>query len=279
MSAVREAAKPIGRDESAPHRSHGEQNVKYPGQKLAYAGAAAVAAVSILGGTLVSAQQSTPSTPTTPSTQQAQTPNADTVAYMTSLAGNLGIPLSTLNAAITKTNLAQIDAKLAAGTITAEQAAAMKTRISAETQPMPMFGGRGGPGGGGPEGRGGPGGPGGPGGFGVHEDASALATFLGITPEVLRSEQQSGKTLAEIASAHGKTRDDLKTYLTTEAKTRLTAEVTAGKLTQAQADAKLAELTANIDARIDAKPGVGGPGGPRGMRPAGAAPMTPSTTN
>ena len=138
---------------------------------------------------------------------------------------------------------------------------------------MPFMGGHGGPGGGFD---GGPGGPGGRGGF--HEDAAALATFLGTTTDQLRTDEQSGKTLAEIATAHGKTRDQLKTFLTTQAKTQLAAEVTAGRITQAQADTKLAEIVASLDARIDAKPGQRGPGGPGGVHPA-AATATGQGTN
>ncbi len=246
--------------------------MKYPGHKLAYAGAAAISAISILGGTIVSAQSSPSSTPTTPSSTTAPAANmsADAVAYYTALAANLNMPLTQLNAAILKTNLATIDAQVAAGKLTAAQATALKTRITAETQPMPFMGGRGGPGG--MDGHGGPGGPGGPGGF--HEDASALATFLGTTTDQLRTDEQSGKTLAEIGTAHGKTRDQLKTFLTAQAKTQLAAEVTAGRITQAQADTKLAEIVANLDARLDAKPGQHGPGG---IRPNGQGGTTGAT--
>ena len=50
-------------------------------------------------------------------------------------------------------------------------------------------------------------------GVGFHIDAEALATFLGITTEELRSEMRAGSSLAEVAEANGITRDELKTYL------------------------------------------------------------------
>src|SRR5256885_149136 len=84
---------------------------------------------------------------------------------------------------------------------------------------------------GGPGGRGGPGGAGGPGGPGVRQDPAAHATYLGITRTRLQSERKAGSSLATIATNHGKTRDQLKAFLTTQEQTNLAAAVTAGRLT------------------------------------------------
>lgn len=68
-----------------------------------------------------------------------------------------------------------------------------------------------------------------------------------------------------MAQNHGKSRDQLKAFLSAEQKTHLDEQVAAGRMTQAQADAKLAEFSANLDTRIDQ---VGKPA--RGMQPGGA---------
>ena len=90
------------------------------------------------------------------------------------------------------------------------------------------------------------------GGCGRIVDRAALASFLGITEEQLQTELQvEGATLATVAEAHGQSRDALKGFLTDQAQTRLDEKVATGDLTQEQADARLAEFTANLDAVID----------------------------
>src|ERR687898_911337 len=53
--------------------------------------------------------------------------------------------------------------------------------------------------------------------FGSHNVLATAATYIGITEADLRTELQTGKTLAEIAVAHGKTRDGLIAALSAEA--------------------------------------------------------------
>ena len=87
-----------------------------------------------------------------------------------------------------------------------------------------------------------PGGPnGGPGkdgrgfGFGVQGDPlAAAATFLGTTAADLQTKLET-QTLAQIATAAGKTRDALIQALVTDAKTKIEQAKTAGKLTADQA--------------------------------------------
>jgi hypothetical protein len=74
-------------------------------------------------------------------------------------------------------------------------------------------------------------------GGGIKIDSEALATFLGTTTDELRTELRSGQSLAQIAEAHGKTRDELKSYLID------------------QYSAKLDEI---IDASAGTKPSTGG---------------------
>jgi hypothetical protein len=75
----------------------------------------------------------------------------------------------------------------------------------------------------------------------------AAATFLGLTPKELRAELDSGKTLAQIAAAHGKSLDALKAAILGGAKEQLDEAVAAGKLTAAQEQTMLAKLQEHLD--------------------------------
>ena len=77
----------------------------------------------------------------------------------------------------------------------------------------------------------------GPAGLGGGPGLAAAATYLGLTQAELQTALQSGKTLAQIANAtDGKSAAGLIDALVAAEKTKLAAAVTAGKLTQAQAD-------------------------------------------
>src|SRR2546428_13227529 len=58
---------------------------------------------------------------------------------------------------------------------------------------------------------------------GFHGDDlfSAAATYMGITADQLRTEMGTTKSMADVAVAHGKTRDGLAQALTTAAATRI----------------------------------------------------------
>ena len=87
-----------------------------------------------------------------------------------------------------------------------------------------------------PGGPGGLGGPRGGFGFGVQGDPlSAAATFLGTTTADLRTKMEAGQTLTGIATAAGKTRDQLVQALVADATAKIEAAKTAGTLTAAQA--------------------------------------------
>lgn len=174
-------------------------------------------------------------------------------AYLQALADQLGISLDELKAALKDVSLAQLDQKVADGTITQEQADEIRARIEAgETGVRFGFGGK--------HGRGG-----GKGGFGMAgASTSEIATFLGVDEATLRDDLRSGTTLADAAEAAGKSRDELKAFLTAEYRAHLDEEVAEGDLTQEEADAKLAEKTAELDAKIDGTTSSGH--GPRGER-------------
>jgi hypothetical protein len=72
------------------------------------------------------------------------------------------------------------------------------------------------------------------------------ATYLGISVSQLQSDLQSGKTLADVATANGKTVDGLVAALTAPAKTKLDASVAAGDITAAQEATILANLTKHV---------------------------------
>jgi hypothetical protein len=89
-----------------------------------------------------------------------------------------------------------------------------------------------------PAGPGMPGGPGGRFGFGVvmtGDPVATAATFLGTTTADLRTKMEAGQTLTQIATAAGKTRDQLVQALVADATTKIEAAKTAGTITAAQA--------------------------------------------
>src|SRR3954453_3870584 len=166
-------------------------------------------------------------------------PKEERQAVINDAAKQLGIEPAKLSAALTKALQNRVDAAVAAGRITKAEGDALKARIQAGDAPF-LFGG--GPHHGGP-------------GFGHHHGPGldAVAKYLGITEAQLRTELQNGKTLADVAKAHGKTVDGLVNALVDEAKTKLDAAVKAGKLTQAEANQMLSELKEHLTDFVNGK--------------------------
>ena len=137
------------------------------------------------------------------------------------------------------------------GTITQDQADKV---IAAIVAARPV----GGPGMGGPMGGGhrGFGGPGGRIGFGL----DVVATTLGITADEVRTALEGGQSLADLAVSKGKTAQDVIDAIVAEATTKLNTAVTDGKLTQAEADSRLADITTHATDFVNNTPPVGGPG-------------------
>jgi phage gp36-like protein len=100
-----------------------------------------------------------------------------------------------------------------------------------------------------------------------------LAGFLGIPQEQLQSELDAeGATLASVAEAHDRTREELKTFYTEQQQTQLDEAVSAGTMSQEQADQALEDFASRLDDMIDGNvPVAGGPGGPRVQFSAGGA--------
>ena len=164
------------------------------------------------------------------------------------------IDLATVKAALLAEAKAHIDAEVAAGKHTAEEGAAKLAEVTSRidtiltTAGLPARG---------PHGKGGPEGKGGPGKF----MSATLATTLKLTQEELKTQLHSGKSLADVAKAQSVDIADVKTALTSDFSAHLAEEVTSGKHTQAEADAKLAEFKTNLDTMVNR---VGRAGGMKG---------------
>jgi uncharacterized Zn finger protein len=86
-----------------------------------------------------------------------------------------------------------------------------------------------------------------------------LAEFLGISLDELDSELQAeGATPASVAEAHGRTRDELKSFYTEQIETQVIEDVVAGRFSPEEGDAMIERLTSNVDAMIDGTMPSGG---------------------
>ena len=128
------------------------------------------------------------------------------------------------------------------GTLTAGQMSKVIAALQA-AHPMGRGIGDGGPGRGGP-GRG--------------AELDAVASLLGMTTSDLRTAVQGGQTLAQIAQAHGKTAQDVIDVIVADVKEHFATEVASGEHTQAEADQRIADVTARITDMVNS--GHGGPG-------------------
>jgi polyhydroxyalkanoate synthesis regulator phasin len=178
---------------------------------------------------------------------QTPTPGAGGgTTFLDRVAQKLGIETPKLREAINSAANDEVDQAVKDGKITQQQADAIKQRIAEGKAPgfgdFPF-----GNDGHGPEhGRG----------FGMGfppgADPASLANFLGMTPQQLMSELQAdGATLASVAQAHGKSRDELKAFITQSARSHFDQAVKDGKLTQQQEDTMLSQLSQNVDNIVD----------------------------
>jgi hypothetical protein len=167
----------------------------------------------------------------------AATRQATCQQYQTQLAQNLNITLPTLQAAQKQTKNQAIDARLAAGKITAAQAQQAHDRINAGTGSCTM-----------------------PTGNGAGRAAlvrigktelTAVAQLLQMDEKTLVQDLRGGKSLAQEANAHNVSTDTLKATMRTALKTDLDAQVKNGKITQEQEDKALAAFDARVDTLIN----------------------------
>ncbi len=184
--------------------------------------------------------------------------NGQTLAQ---IAAAQGKSVSGLEDAIVADAKTHLDAEVSAGTITAAQEATDLSNLQSHVADIVNSTG---PPAGGPDGHGGPGGP----------ASKAIADYLGLTAAQIGSDLKSGQTLAQIATAQGKTVSGLEDAIVADAKTHLDAAVAAGKLTSAQEASMLSDLQSHVADMVNSSgPPAGGPGGPGG--PGSAS----STTN
>ena len=150
----------------------------------------------------------------------------------------------------------QLDAAVAAGKLTQAQANAIKQRIE-QSGGIPRFDGF----------------PpfglhafGGPHALGIrgHGELGAAAKYLGLTNEQLLQQLSSGKTLAQIAAAKGKSTSGLKDAMLAAIKSKLDRGVANKMLTGQQEQQIVSQLSAHLDDLINGKL----PAPPRfGLRP------------
>ena len=91
-----------------------------------------------------------------------------------------------------------------------------------------------------------------------HEARQALVSkTIGVDSATVRTRLAAGESLGAIAGAK---KAELIAVLVADHTKRIDADVTAGKLTAAQATTLKAELTAHVTAKVDRVGGKGGPG-------------------
>ena len=176
-------------------------------------------------------------------------PAQENKAILDSVAKRLGISSSKLSDALKQALGERVDAAVAAGRLPKQQGDALKDRINSGE--LPLFGGM--------QGRG-------LRHFGFIGKLDAAAGYLGLTEAQLRTQLESGKSLAQVAQAQGKSVDGLVGALVNEAKKHVDAAVSAGRLTRAQADEMLRDLRDRIASTVNST-GLGRPHfAPRGFR-------------
>jgi len=108
------------------------------------------------------------------------------------------------------------------------------------------------------------------GGPGVHVDhLTVAAQAIGISADDLRTAIQGGKSIAQVAKDHNVDEQKVIDALVAAETTAIDQAVKDGKLTQAQADQRKANLAAHVKdglERVGGGPGDHGPGGPGGRR-------------
>ncbi len=190
----------------------------------------AVAALAAIGGTALAHESSTVGD-----------------SFIGDFARHLGVSPAKVREAYQATVIDRIEAAVKAGRLTRAQADAIEARVKSHAGGPFFFGG---PQGSFDQGR-----------FEHHgafdhhgpfdhrgpSPFDAAATYLGMSEDALHGALASGKTLAQIAKANGKTASGLEAAMTASFRARLAAAVKAGRLTKQQADRFARSVTAHLD--------------------------------
>jgi len=204
------------------------RNIK---RKVAF-GVSALAVAAFAGGAL-------------PATQESSNPRQ---AFLNDVAKRLHVTPQQLTDAMSGASVDQLNAAVAAGKLTQAQANALKQRLTQEGGgPFLLPGG--------PGFRGGPGMLRGGGFFGGSDSQddpmAAAAKYLGLSETQLFNQIEAGKSLAQIATAQGKSTSGLKDAMVASIKARLDKAVAAKDLTSAQEQQMLTDFSAGLDQRIN----------------------------
>ncbi len=199
-------------------------------------GLAALAVVAFAGGAYAATQSSTANT---------------RQAFLNDVAKRLGVTPQQLTAALDGATLDQLQAAVKAGRLTQAQADALAQRLK-QNSAAPAL----------PFGFGfgrhfeRPGGPGGFG-FGFHFrrmiELPAAANYLGLTAAQLFQQLESGKSLAQIATAKGTTVSGLEQAMTSAMKSRLDKLVAAKVITAAQETQIMSRFSARLSQAVNLK--------------------------
>jgi hypothetical protein len=176
--------------------------------------------------------------------------NSPKERYDELLAEKLGISLTELQTAQKAARDQLIDDAVAAGRLTPEQAAKLKSAEPGAPHGLAFNRAKGAPGVG----------------VAIKNALGAAAEALGMTPQALWTELQTGKSLAVIAEAKGIDSDELTESIVESIEADLQQAVTNGRLTQAQAD-RLSEGLEDRIAQMIEREGFRGPGGGPKLRP------------
>jgi len=162
--------------------------------------------------------------------QLGGSPQQESQAVVNDAARQLGVTPGALSSALKKALENRVDAAVAAGRLTKSQGDELKQHI--ESGDLPLFGGPG---------------------LGMHHafgmfgrGLDAAASYLGLTEDQLRTQLETGKTLAEVAKAQNKSVDGLVNALVADAKQKLDAAVNSGRITKSQESSILSDLKSHI---------------------------------
>ena len=175
--------------------------------------------------------------------------------YLNDVAKRLNVTPAQLNSALNGAALDQLNAAVKAGKLTQAQANMLKQQFAQHPGAAPFFFKFG-------IHRVGPGGPLGLGlgravFFGPNAPAAAVAKYLGLTKAQLVKQLESGKSLAQIAKAQGKSTSGLEHAITAAVKTRLDKAVADKRITADQEQKLLKAMSAGIDDIVKGTPPAG----------------------